>query len=205
MTEEDWLTCPDPEPMLRLLMQYKASSRKLRLFAIACARRVWAPSATDRELEVLDLALLMADGRAPDQDLWMTRSRVYDHPIAGLLSWATNVADEVSLAAASARGRSVRSRAFLAERVAQTELLREVFGNPLRPVVIEPAWLEWHQYLIRDLARGIYEDRTFQRLPILADALEDADCAEQALLDHLRAPGPHFRGCWAVDPLIGLS
>ena len=55
------------------------------------------------------------------------------------------------------------------------------------------------------IARHIYDDRAFHDLPILADALEDAGCADAAILDHCRGPGPHVRGCWAVDLLLGKS
>ena len=53
------------------------------------------------------------------------------------------------------------------------------------------------------MAQWIYQERAFAELPILADALEDAGCTDPTLLDHLRRPGPHFRGCWALDLLRG--
>jgi hypothetical protein len=53
------------------------------------------------------------------------------------------------------------------------------------------------------LARGIYEDRAFDRMPILADALQDAGCDNEDILDHCRGPEPHVRGCWVVDLLLG--
>jgi hypothetical protein len=79
----------------------------------------------------------------------------------------------------------------------QVEAVREVFGNPFRPVRLEPAWRtpDVHQ-----LARGIYEE-AFERLPILADALEEAGCDNEAILDHCRGRGHHLRGCWLVDLL----
>ena len=49
----------------------------------------------------------------------------------------------------------------------------------------------------------IYADRSFDHLPILAAALEVAGCADAAVLAYLRGPGPHVRGCWAVDLLLG--
>ncbi len=55
------------------------------------------------------------------------------------------------------------------------------------------------------LARSIYDDRAFDRLPVLADALEDAGCTDAAILDHCRGPGPHVRGCWVVDLILGKS
>jgi hypothetical protein len=57
--------------------------------------------------------------------------------------------------------------------------------------------------MVPNLAEGIYEQRRFQDLPILADALEEAGYADAALLEHLRGPGPHVRGCWVVDLILG--
>src|SRR5262249_6583349 len=78
--------------------------------------------------------------------------------------------------------------ARLAEEVAQIALLREVFGNPFRPVSIDSAWLT---PTVIALARGIYEERAFERLPILADALQELGCDNSHLLKHLRSPGLH--------------
>jgi hypothetical protein len=90
-------------------------------------------------------------------------------------------------------------------------LVREVFGNPFRPVTVEPAWLSWNGAVV-NLARAAYDNRTLpagtlnnERLAVLADALLDAGCGDAQLLGHLRSPGPHVRGCHAVDALLGLS
>jgi hypothetical protein len=84
-------------------------------------------------------------------------------------------------------------------------LIRDVFGNPFRPVGIDPAWLAWNDGAIRKLAEGIYRERALSRLPVLADALEEAGCSEADVLGHLREPGPHTRGCYALDALLGKS
>jgi hypothetical protein len=91
-------------------------------------------------------------------------------------------------------------------------MLRCVFGNPFRPVSLEPAWLGWRDGLVRRLAEAAYGERTLPegtldpgRLAVLADALEDAGCTDADLLGHLRGPGPHVRGCWAIDVLVGRS
>jgi hypothetical protein len=89
------------------------------------------------------------------------------------------------------------------EEVEKCHLLREIVGNPFRPFALDPAWLRWSEGLVARLGQSIYEDRGFERLPILADALEDAGCTDAAILDHLRGPGPHARGCWALDALLG--
>jgi hypothetical protein len=77
---------------------------------------------------------------------------------------------------------------------------RDVAGNPFRPVVADPAWLT---PTVVAFAESLYEARAFDRLPILADALEEAGCTSADLLLHCRQPGEHVRGCWAVDLVLG--
>jgi hypothetical protein len=83
---------------------------------------------------------------------------------------------------------------------AQPKLVRDIFGNPFRPVTVDSAWLS---PTVVSLATRIYDDRAFDRLPILADALEDAGCTNADILNHCRQPGEHVRGCWAVDLVLG--
>jgi hypothetical protein len=82
-------------------------------------------------------------------------------------------------------------------------LVREVFGNPFRPCPIEPLWLAWDGGTIPKVAEAIYEERAWDRLPILGDALEEAGCTDEAILTHCREPGGHVRGCWVVDLVLG--
>jgi hypothetical protein len=89
-----------------------------------------------------------------------------------------------------------------AERAAQCELVREILGNPFRPSLVPPAW---RSASVLGLAHYIHEEQAFDRLPILADALEDAGCDDADILDHLRGPGPHVRGCWALDLVLGAK
>jgi hypothetical protein len=84
----------------------------------------------------------------------------------------------------------------------EVDLVRDHFGNPFRPVAVDLSWLT---STVVQLAQGIYDDRAFDRLPILADALQDAGCDHAAVLDHCRDAGPHARGCWVVDMLLGKS
>jgi hypothetical protein len=79
-------------------------------------------------------------------------------------------------------------------------LVRDIFGNPFRPVAVAPVWLTSD---VLTLATGIYEDRAFDRMPILADALQDGGCDNDDILDHCRQPGEHVRGCWVVDLVLG--
>jgi hypothetical protein len=98
----------------------------------------------------------------------------------------------------------------LAELAAQADLLRDVAGNPFRPIpAIDPTWLTWNNNTVMRLAQAADNERLLPRghldvarLTVLADALEEAGSTEQAILDHLRSTGPHTRGCWAVDLLL---
>jgi hypothetical protein len=89
--------------------------------------------------------------------------------------------------------------AELAHKALQADLVRCVFGNPFRPVAFAPGW---RTPTVLALAGAIYEEKAFERLPILGDALIDAGCDDAELLGHCRGPGPHARGCWPVDLLL---
>jgi hypothetical protein len=93
-----------------------------------------------------------------------------------------------------------RAAARQTEQGAQTTVLRCVFGNPYQKPALSSHWLT---PTVVALASGIYADYAFERLPILADAVEDAGCYSAELLRHLRDGGPHVRGCWALDLLLG--
>ncbi len=96
-----------------------------------------------------------------------------------------------------------RRREFDAEVIAQCDLLRDIFGNPFQFTTIDHAWLAWRDGTVPKIAQTIYDERRFAELSILADALEEAGCADRDILDHCRQPGPHVRGCWVVDLLLG--
>jgi hypothetical protein len=82
-------------------------------------------------------------------------------------------------------------------------LIRDIFGNPYRPPpAIDHAWLAWNDGAIPNMARTMYASKRFRDLPILGDALEEAGFADEALLGHCRGPGPHVRGCWALDLIL---
>jgi hypothetical protein len=87
----------------------------------------------------------------------------------------------------------------------RTHLIRDIFGNPFDPARPLPAAvLAWHDATVPRIARGIYDEQAFERLPILADALLDAGSDDGELIAHCRAPGPHVRGCWAIDLILGM-
>ncbi len=115
--------------------------------------------------------------------------------------------------AATADGAPSAAQNRNAERAAQSRLLLEIFGNPFRvPPRIDPAWLKWNSSTVKKLAEAAYEHRSLPegtldqaRLAVLADALEEAGCADSDILSHCRGPVPHVRGCWCVDLILGKS
>jgi hypothetical protein len=119
--------------------------------------------------------------------------------IACAPSGTEDVASEL-LKRATRLGREHQER----ERMAQVSCIRDIFGNPFRPrPSVDGSRLCWNDGTIPKLAQTIYEERAFDRLPILADALEEAGCTEAAILNHCRQPGMHVKGCWVVDMLLG--
>jgi len=98
-----------------------------------------------------------------------------------------------------------------AECCAQVSLLRDIFGNPFRPSPpLPPAVVAWNDGTIPRIAEAIYQERRVSNLTLdparlarLADALTDAGCDDDALIQHCREPGPHVRGCWVLDLVLG--
>ena len=90
----------------------------------------------------------------------------------------------------------------LSEREQQVVLLRDIFGNPFRPATLDPSWLT---STVTALAAQMYDSRDFSAMPILADALQDAGCTNDDILDHCRGDGPHVRGCWVFDLVLGKT
>jgi hypothetical protein len=84
----------------------------------------------------------------------------------------------------------------------QVDTIRDVVGNPFRPVTFSPAW---RTNTVLSLARTMYESRDFSAMPILADALQDAGCDNDDVLSHCRGAGPHVRGCWVCDLVLGKA
>jgi hypothetical protein len=79
--------------------------------------------------------------------------------------------------------------------------VRDIFSASFRPVDFDPSW---RTESVVALARGVYEERAFERLPVLGDALEDAGCSDEVVLAHCRKYGAHVRGCLVVDSVLGL-
>jgi hypothetical protein len=82
-------------------------------------------------------------------------------------------------------------------------VVRDIFGNPFRRPGIDPTWLTWNASTVVNMTQAIYDEMAFDRLPVLADALEEAGCTNADILSHCRSAGPHVRGCWVVDLILG--
>jgi hypothetical protein len=202
MTEKEWLEGSDPEPMLEFL-RGKASDRKLRLFAVACSRRIW-PLIDGLGRTAVELAENFADGLAGPEEL--RAARLACQGAGGHAAWyaaATNSAIAARNAARSAQA-GIANNALHGslpdELFAQAKLVREIFGDHVRKISVDSAWLTAS---VVKLARKIYDERAFDEIPRLAEELEKLGCANQELLDHCRGPGPHVRGCWVVDLVLG--
>jgi hypothetical protein len=105
-----------------------------------------------------------------------------------------------------AGGPEAGQQAMRALMARQAQLVRCIFGNPFRPLPsLDPAWLTWNGGAVRKLAVSIHAERRFGDLPVLADALEEAGCAAEAILRHCRDGGEHAPGCWVLDLLLGRS
>lgn len=94
------------------------------------------------------------------------------------------------------------SVAYRAERRAQSDMTRDLFGFLFHQPLLDSGWLKWNRGLVSRLAQAIYEESAFERMPILGDALEDAGCQDPSLLAHCREPFGHVRGCWLVDLIL---
>jgi hypothetical protein len=233
MTEADWLACTEPEPLLEFC-RGKANERKLRLFAAACCWRVSQFFKDERCFRAINLAERLAEKQAVADEITSLANELDGVPGSSVsadagwnaVRWAiapladifdVDDIDNVHLATAYWAAESVYADAVAQstspdawraarhrERCNQSDLLRDIFGNPFRPTLtIAPLWLGWNDRTVLRLAQAIYDERAFDRMPILADALEDAGCDNVDILSHCRDAGPHVRGCWVLDLLLG--
>ncbi len=226
MTEAEWLACSDVGQMVQEL-DLRRYDRKLRLFAAACCRLVWDHIADEAARNVVELSERYADQEISGEQLVAAVVQARGSPYSFANSASQNAAaigcasyqssaEKYLSAAADAVAAIVGTRWVAAwqghdkqaewrTRAAQRRLFRDIVGNPFRPVAVDPAWLAWNHGTVPAIAHRVYDERAFHDLPILADALEDAGCTNDDLLGHCRGGGPHARGCWAVDLLLGKS
>jgi hypothetical protein len=213
----------------------KLSERRARLFVVACCRHLWhlldkpgrdAVDLVERYVDGLasgeDLTEATRWGIGVQQAFYgyhdlaaavQDAIRGVPDRRAGWAAWSVLVAAYWSGPGGYDRA-SIQARyaAREAERARQLVAVRCVFGSHLRSVAVDRSWLRWNGGAVVKLAQAAYQERELPsghldraRLGVLADALEEAGCTDADLLDHLRGPGPHVRGCYVLDALLGLS
>ena len=224
LTEAEWRACANPTPMLELLRE--ASDRKCRLFCCACCRRIWHVLTDQRCRRAVETAEQFAEQKATHSQLEQASEEVatprrdnyegadqawfvvaYSGYQAALLTVGDSFydydhdcvySDERAIEGTEPHPKA--SRRIADERLAQCNLLRDIFGYPFRKMKFDK---KWRTDTALSLARQMYDAREFSAMPILADALQDAGCDSDDILDHCRGPGPHVRGCWVVDLVLG--
>jgi hypothetical protein len=220
MTEAEWLVSDQTHHMVRFLCDQpevrrnQTWRRKMRLWGCACCRVQWDRLADERSRRAVELAERLADGKATRAEADAALGEAYD-------AWRrfTHV-DSIDLALADPAMAAVmllksrwqhfslsgktpyRGSYVVAAEPPYTDLLRDIFGNPFRPVNL-PA--SWRTSAVVALAQTIYDERDFLGMPILGDALEEAGCEDARILGHCRIPGPHALGCWVVDLILGRA
>ncbi|HEY8505395.1 MAG TPA: hypothetical protein VIL46_12500 [Gemmataceae bacterium] len=211
MGEHEWLTSADPEAMLAWLGG-RCEDRKLRLFAVACCRQVWHFFTDPYARQAVEAAEYYADGRATwDQlrtarDLLRRRCAAATGDSAAVSRAALHAAEtdsppwRSSVEVIRAVSELYDYGTWLHQRAEQAELLRDLIGNPFRPVAFDAAEVSPS---IQAFARAVYRLRRFDQLPRLADALERSVPAPPDVLSHCQGKGPHARGCWALDLVLG--
>jgi hypothetical protein len=221
MTENEWQEeTGRPQMMVSHLREWKprrtkAGKRKFRLFACGCCRLAWDTLPNDSLREAVEAAERYAEGLATKEELVAAHTTVQpmrdDSGPFGTASPEVRVAiDMVSAVthpnAFEAAFCMTAGEPLLAGQIRRAEaaaylcqLFRCVVGNPFRPVALNRVWRTTNAV---SLAQAIYDQRAFDRLPILADALEDAGCVNTDILKHCRLAGVHVRGCWVVDLVL---
>jgi hypothetical protein len=214
LIEKEWLNCTDSTLMLEFL-EGKASDRKMRLFACGCCRElaVWIRLQDRKSRSLIELVERLADDPATWQEVGeVARTSPKGRAIGGSLSMGASKPVRLSLSSQAERAvlaLSMEDAWQAASRTTQMasnllgsrtcDLLREVIGNPFRPVTLAPFMLMPN---VVTLAQFMYDGRDFDGMPQLAEALAMAGCTDEDLLQHCRQTSKHVRGCWVVDLLL---
>jgi len=207
MTESDWVSSSDLEAMLRFV-RHRASPRKLRLFACACCRLYWDLLPHDKCREAVELGEQYADDSLDEAQREaayreLNRLLATERGLSARLGQATSCLLRPRFSPALVAERARTGGRYFHIKFRQADLLRDLVGSPFRCPTLASAVRAANGGTIEGVARAIYEERRFEDLPLLADALEDAGCSDTALLDHCRQQGHHVFGCWAVDLALG--
>jgi hypothetical protein len=214
--EINWFACTDPKILCDEL-KGRVSARRERLLAVAICKRIKGLLIDPYTLHTLDLIEAMSESDVTAEELARVRDVVVEDwdiveystefddaqrraidAVLGTTDEANPLRETISAAVSAINFRGTQKSVL----PAFVEIIQDVGGNPFRPVTFAPAW---RTSTVLCIADAIYADRAFGNLPILADALEDAGCDHADILSHCRGPGPHVRGCWVVDLVLGKS
>lgn len=206
------MECFEPNRCSNELHSAREMRRKKREAAFAVVEATFAKVTCQNIVFHVCYAAVAAAEQAvwePADKAKATADEARGKPGVRVLRSAATEAREAACRSVGAARRDAASRAM----DYQEAILRDVFGPlPSGEIRLAPAWLTWNDGTIRKLAQAVYAERLLPegqldkaRLAILADALEEAGCTDPDLLGHLRGPGPHVRGCWAVDLLHGKA
>jgi len=211
MTEGEWQTCGNPDDLIACV-RVGMSERKQRLCATAWARSVIRHPATNPQLQrdrhwiddpkyeaQLDAAERFADGLCGAKEVRLARAGTGGPHNLFLTACRTH---QFSFDAVWQTLRRFQREYRIPRDSELCAVLREVV-NPFSRALPEPGWLAWGDGVVLRLAQDSFGAQAFGQLPILADALEDGGCSDTAILAHLRSPGPHVRGCWVLDLILG--
>ncbi|VTR93300.1 Uncharacterized protein OS=Sorangium cellulosum (strain So ce56) GN=sce5710 PE=4 SV=1 [Gemmata massiliana] len=192
MTEAEWLGQAQPRVMLAFVCP-RTSDRKLRLFGCAEFRLQLRPPediCDEYGYGILRVTERYADGQITADELAQANERVRgdERDFYPSIAWFVS-SDDVFLRGAAPR--------YLGRN---SDIIRCVFGNPFRSITFLP---DWRTSTAVTLAAQMYESRDFGAMPILGDALQDAGCDNEDVLNHCREPGVHVRGCWVADLVLG--
>jgi hypothetical protein len=231
VTEQDWLDLEGSDPWAvwrSMPCPDDGPNRKELLLVAHLVRQVMDQMTDPSFVAAIDAGEKFADGLLSENHMWEAHKQAYavwdsvaqPHEAA---QEAANVARrflysqgetaEMMIGAAASRAAHlaegqgqepeiVRHQAAEAMLSLIRRLINEVHGNPFRPVTVHPAW---QTITVVGLAQAIYDERDFDRMPILGDALEEAGCTDAEVLKHCRQPGEHIRGCWVVDLILNKS
>jgi hypothetical protein len=212
MTEAEWASCTNPKAMLTFLAeQRKASERQYRLFACACFRRVWHALTDPHARQAVEVAERYADGLADEAERETILTDVANRRKFGAQAarWAVvAVARTAAVLAVDVAGQTAACLPdqeydpdrWAAETPKQCDLLRDIWGPlPFRPVAVAASYRTAE---VLDLAQTIYNERGFDRMLELGQALHRAGCNDREMLQHCVWSEEHTRGCWLIDLLL---
>jgi hypothetical protein len=195
-------------------LRAKAMDRKLRLFAVACCRRLPQDHLLPDELiaEALALAEHMSEGTATFQDWRAIHDALNGRTLGdGIVAIVSTLYHDIRAGVLRMTDAVTRAVSYMEARRgtkghALAALLRDILGPlPFRPMTVHPDVVAWNDRLVVRLAQAIYDERRWGDMPLLGDALLDAGCDNEEVLAHCRDGGEHVRGCWVVDLLLGKS